>query len=63
MVALSLRRWLAPSLDRIGLGSSSSGRLLAVSFTERGDDVRIISAREMEPREKISYEQGNPNTH
>ena len=42
------------------LGTSSAGRLLVVAFTERGDTVRIISAREMEPREKRSYEQGNP---
>lgn len=46
----------------ICLGASSAGRLLAVSFTERGDDIRIISAREMVPREKRSYEQGNPNS-
>lgn len=44
----------------ICLGTSSAGRLLAVSFTERGDDVRIISAREMEPKERRSYERGNP---
>jgi len=42
------------------LGASSAGRLLAVSFTERGDNVRIISAREMEPKERRSYERGNP---
>jgi len=42
------------------LGTSSAGRLLVISFTERGDTVRIISAREMEPKEKRSYEQGNP---
>jgi len=44
----------------ICLGRSAQGRLLAISFTERSDDVRIISAREMEPREKRSYEKGNP---
>lgn len=44
----------------ICLGTSSAGCLLAVSFTERGDDVRIISAREMEPKERRSYEKGNP---
>ncbi|MEK7831569.1 MAG: BrnT family toxin [Acidobacteriota bacterium] len=44
----------------ICLGTSSAGRLLAVSFTERGDNVRIISAREMEPKERRNYERGNP---
>lgn len=43
-------------------GASSSGRMLAVTFTERGDNVRIISAREMEPKERRDYETGNPNT-
>lgn len=44
------------------LGTSSNGRLLAISFTERGDDVRIISARPMEPKERRSYERGNQIT-
>lgn len=44
------------------LGTSAAGRLLAVYFTERGDDVRIISAREMEPKERRDYEKGNPNS-
>lgn len=42
-------------------GASSEGRLLAVIFTERGDSTRILSAREMEPKERRDYEQGNPN--
>jgi len=44
-------------------GMSDAGRLLVVAFTERGDDIRIISAREMEPKERRSYEQGNPNSY
>lgn len=44
-------------------GTSAEGRLLVVAFTERGDDIRIISAREMEPKERRSYEQGNPNSY
>jgi uncharacterized DUF497 family protein len=43
-------------------GSSTAGRLLIVSFTERGNEVRIISAREMEPKEKRIYETRNPFT-
>lgn len=44
------------------MGKSSAGRLLIIAFTERGDVIRIISAREMEPNERRSYEQGNPLT-
>lgn len=38
------------------LGTSQQGTLLIISFTERGDDVRIISAREMTPQERRAYE-------
>ena len=38
-------------------GRSSTGRLIAVSHTERGDKIRPISAREMTPKEKRDYEQ------
>ncbi len=40
------------------LGQTTGGRLLVVSFTERGDRIRIISARPADPREKRSYERG-----
>jgi uncharacterized protein len=36
-------------------GQSSESRLLAVMFTERGAALRIISAREMTPRERKQY--------
>ncbi len=38
------------------VGNSSRGRLLIVSFTERGKSVRIISARRITPRERRDYE-------
>lgn len=38
------------------LGRSSAGRFLIASATERGDRVRLISARPMTPRERRSYE-------
>jgi uncharacterized DUF497 family protein len=38
------------------LGQSSSGRLLLVALTERGDAVRLISARPMTSRERRTYE-------
>jgi uncharacterized DUF497 family protein len=41
------------------IGESSEHRLLIISFTERGDKVRIISARELTPKERRDYEHGN----
>lgn len=41
------------------LGTSSSGRLLVVIHTERGDKVRVISARPASARERREYEQGD----
>lgn len=39
------------------VGSSSSGRLVLVSFTERGDVVRIINARRPDAAERRDYEE------
>lgn len=41
------------------VGHSGKGRLLLVSFTERGEAVRIISARRASRRERKDYEE-NP---
>jgi len=38
-------------------GVSKGGRFLVVSYTERGDRIRLISARPMTPRERRAYEQ------
>ena len=43
----------------LSLGRSASGTLLVVSFTERGNRIRIISARPATPRERQEYESGN----
>jgi uncharacterized DUF497 family protein len=40
------------------VGESDRGRLLIVSYTERGDAVRLISAREVTRTEREAYEQG-----
>jgi uncharacterized DUF497 family protein len=40
------------------VGLSSHGRVLIVSYTERGDAIRIISAREAGPKEIRAYEEG-----
>ena len=38
-------------------GISKQGKHLVVSYTERGDRIRLISARQMTPRERRAYEQ------
>jgi hypothetical protein len=38
-------------------GMSKGGNYLVVSYTERGDRIRLISARKMTPRERRAYEQ------
>lgn len=40
----------------ITLGLSVLGRLLFISHTERGERIRIISARKAKPRERRLYE-------
>ena len=42
-------RWLL-------VGQSSTGRLLVVAHTERGDEIRLISARLATRRERENYE-------
>jgi uncharacterized DUF497 family protein len=39
-------------------GESQNGRLLAVSYTEREEKIRLISAREATKAERNVYEQG-----
>ena len=40
------------------LGESRHGRLLLVSYTERGGVTRLISARDATPAERRDYEEG-----
>ncbi len=40
------------------IGHSRQGRLLLVSYTERGDVLRLISSREATPAERRTYEEG-----
>ena len=39
------------------IGESGPGELLIVSYTQRGNKIRIISAREATRRERREYEQ------
>jgi hypothetical protein len=41
----------------VTIGTSAMGRLLVVAHTERGDAVRVISARRATRRERGFYEQ------
>jgi uncharacterized protein len=41
----------------IAAGVSSSGRLLLISFTQRDDSIRIISARKLTAYERSLYEE------
>jgi uncharacterized DUF497 family protein len=45
----------------ITVGLSGRFRLLMVAHTERGDRIRIISARELTSRERKHYEEGSCN--
>ena len=40
------------------VGESSQGRLLIVSYAERKDSIRLISAREVTRKEREIYEEG-----
>lgn len=43
----------------ITIGWSNRGRLLIVAHTDRDNRIRIISARELTPRERKAYEEEN----
>jgi uncharacterized DUF497 family protein len=43
----------------ITVGTSSAGRTLVVAHADRGDHIRIISARKTTGRERESYEEEN----
>jgi uncharacterized DUF497 family protein len=40
----------------VQIGMSHKNRLLVVVFTERSDNIRIISARKATKKEKVNYE-------
>jgi hypothetical protein len=42
----------------VTVGISTGGRLLVISHTDRGDTIRIISARPATPSERGIYEEG-----
>jgi uncharacterized protein len=46
----------------IMVGYSNRNRILLVSFTERGDKIRIISARVATPRERKNHKENPKRT-
>ena len=53
------------SLDEsrfVAIGLSDKGNLLTVVFTERGEVIRLITARFSTPRERRNYESYDPFT-
>ena len=42
----------------VTIGSNAFGSLLVVVYTYRGDEVRFISVRRAEPKERRAYEKG-----
>ena len=41
----------------INIGTSEKGRVLVVSYTDRGGTIRIISCRKAKPNERRRYEE------
>ena len=41
----------------ITLGMDSQGRLIVICFTERGENIRVISARKASPAEAKTYDE------
>jgi uncharacterized protein len=41
------------------IGTSAQARLLMAAHTDRGDRIRIISARTLKPKERRLYESGS----
>ena len=42
----------------ISIGMNTFGRLMVVVYTHRGEDIRLISVRHAEPKERRAYEEG-----
>lgn len=42
----------------VTVGRNTFGSVMVVVWTDHGDDIRIISVRKAEPKERRSYEKG-----
>ncbi len=43
----------------IDIGASERGRVLVVAYTERGENIRLISSRKATPAERRQYDQSS----
>lgn len=57
-VTFADHRYLTDERRFTTIGASASGRILVVVHTDRGEAVRLISARRATPRERRFYEEG-----
>jgi uncharacterized DUF497 family protein len=42
----------------VSIGMNTFGRLMVVVYAYQGDDIRLISVRHAEPKERRAYEKG-----
>ena len=42
----------------VTIGTNTFGALMVVAWTQREDDIRLISVRSAEPKERRAYEKG-----
>lgn len=42
----------------VSIGMNTFGHLMVVVYTHRGEDLRLISVRHAEPKERRAYEEG-----
>lgn len=42
----------------VSIGINTFGRLMVVVYTHRGENIRLISVRQAEPKERRAYEEG-----
>ena len=42
----------------VSIGINTFGRLMVVVYTHRGENIRLISVRHAEPKERRAYEEG-----
>jgi uncharacterized protein len=42
----------------VSIGMNTFGHLMVVVYTYRGDEIRLISVRRAEPKERRAYEKG-----
>jgi uncharacterized DUF497 family protein len=58
-LAITIEDCSAPDEQRwVSIGANSLGALMVVVWTERGEEIRLISVRPASAKERKSYEKG-----